>query len=156
MGRCGRLPYRSLQAALAARLDRVALGKDVAVLGAAIGRDFTHELIAAVSTFDSTDLDAGRLTDAGLISRRGAPPDSIYSFKHALVQDAAYATLLKSRRQQVHARRLAESARDTRACDLSAPRQRTHPLAALRDSLLRVGDGGARRGGRRPEPGQGR
>jgi predicted ATPase len=49
----------SLQAALAARLDRVALGKDVAVLGAAIGREFTHELLAAVSTFDSEDLDAG-------------------------------------------------------------------------------------------------
>jgi predicted ATPase len=94
----------SLQAALAARLDRVALGKDVAVLGAAIGREFTHELIAAVSSFNPTDLDAalGRLTDAGLISRRGTPPDATYSFKHALVQDAAYATLLKSPRQQLH------------------------------------------------------
>ena len=75
------------------------------MIGAAIGREFSHELIAAVSALDPVDLDAAlaRLTASGLISRRGTPPDASYSFKHALVQDAAYATMLKSRRRQLHA-----------------------------------------------------
>ena len=79
--------------------------KDVAQIGAAIGREFSHELIAAVSSLAPADLDAAleRLTASGLISRRGTPPDATYSFKHALVQDAAYATMLKSRRRQLHA-----------------------------------------------------
>jgi class 3 adenylate cyclase/predicted ATPase len=95
----------TLQASLAARLDRLASVKDVAQIGAAIGRQFSHELIVAVSAVDPTDLDAAlkRLTASGLISRRGTPPDATYSFKHTLVQDAAYATLLKSRRRQLHA-----------------------------------------------------
>ena len=79
--------------------------KDVAQIGAAIGREFSHELIAAVSALAPMDLDAAlaRLTASGLISRRGTPPDATYSFKHALVQDAAYVTMLKSRRRQLHA-----------------------------------------------------
>ena len=95
----------TLQASLVARLDRLASVKDVAQIGAAIGREFSHELIAAVSTLAPIDLDAAleRLTGSGLISRRGAAPDATYSFKHALVQDAAYATMLKSRRQPLHA-----------------------------------------------------
>jgi predicted ATPase len=95
----------TLQASLAARLDRLASPKDVAQIGAAIGREFSHELIAAVSALAPIDLDTalGRLTASGLISRRGMPPDATYSFKHALVQDAAYATMLKSRRRQLHA-----------------------------------------------------
>jgi class 3 adenylate cyclase/tetratricopeptide (TPR) repeat protein len=95
----------TLQASLVARLDRLATVKDVAQIGAAIGREFRHELIAAVASLPPVDLDAAleRLTASGLISRRGTPPDATYSFKHALVQDAAYATLLKSRRQQLHA-----------------------------------------------------
>jgi class 3 adenylate cyclase/tetratricopeptide (TPR) repeat protein len=95
----------TLQASLVARLDRLAPVKDVAQIGAAIGREFSHELIAAVSTLAPRDLDAAleRLTASGLISRRGIPPDASYSFKHALVRDAAYATLLKSRRRQLHA-----------------------------------------------------
>ena len=77
----------------------------MAQIGAAIGREFSHELIAAVSALAPMDLDAAleRLTASGLISRRGTPPDATYSFKHALVQDAAYATMLKSRRRQLHA-----------------------------------------------------
>jgi class 3 adenylate cyclase/tetratricopeptide (TPR) repeat protein len=96
----------TLQASLAARLDRLAPVKNVAQIGAAIGREFSHELIAAVAAMRIVELDAAleRLTSSGLISRRGTPPDAIYSFKHALVQDAAYATLLKSRRQQLHAK----------------------------------------------------
>jgi tetratricopeptide (TPR) repeat protein len=96
----------TLQASLVARLDRLATVKDVAQIGAAIGREFRHELIAAVASLPPADLDATleRLTASGLISRRGTPPDATYSFKHALVQDAAYDTLLKSRRQQLHAK----------------------------------------------------
>jgi len=95
----------TLQASLVARLDRLGPVKDVAQIGAAIGREFSHQLIAAVSALAPMDLDAAleRLTASGLLSRRGMPPVATYSFKHALVQDAAYATLLKSRRRQLHA-----------------------------------------------------
>ncbi len=94
----------TLQASLVARLDRLGPVNDVAQIGAAIGREFSHELIAAVSDLAPMDLAAGleRLTSSGLVSRRGTPPDAVYSFKHALVQDAAYGTLLKSRRRQLH------------------------------------------------------
>jgi tetratricopeptide (TPR) repeat protein len=95
----------TLQASLVARLDLLGSVKEVAQIGAAIGRQFSYELISAVSALASKDLDAAleRLTASGLISRHGAPPIATYSFKHALVQDAAYATLLKSRRRQLHA-----------------------------------------------------
>jgi class 3 adenylate cyclase/tetratricopeptide (TPR) repeat protein len=95
----------SLQASLVARLDRLASPKDVAQIGATIGREFSYELLSAVAALAPADLDAAleRLTASGLISRRGAPPVATYSFKHALVQDAAYATLLRSRRRQLHA-----------------------------------------------------
>jgi class 3 adenylate cyclase/predicted ATPase len=95
----------TLQDSLVARLDRLASVKDVAQIGAVIGREFSHELIAAVAALTPRDLDAAldRLTASGLVSRRGTPPDATYAFKHALVKDAAYGTLLKSRRQQLHA-----------------------------------------------------
>ena len=95
----------TLRASLVARLDRLGPVKDVAQIGAAIGKEFSHELIAAVSCLAPMDLDAAleRLTASGLVSRRGTPPDATYSFKHALVQDAAYGTMLKSRRQPLHA-----------------------------------------------------
>jgi class 3 adenylate cyclase len=94
----------TLQASLVARLDRLGAGKDVAVIGAAIGRDFSHELIAAISALAPADLDAAfeRLAASRLVSRRGTPPDATYSFKHALVRDAAYATMLRSRRRELH------------------------------------------------------
>jgi DNA-binding SARP family transcriptional activator len=104
----GPLPQLSipttLQGSLLARLDQLGTVKDVAQIGAAIGREFSHELIDAVASLAPRDLDAAlqRLTASELISRRGVPPFAIYSFKHALVQDAAYATLLKSRRRQLH------------------------------------------------------
>jgi class 3 adenylate cyclase/tetratricopeptide (TPR) repeat protein len=96
----------TLQASLLARLDRLATVKDVAQIGAAIGREFSRELIAAVSGLAPRDLDAAleRLTASGLISRHGSSSEASYSFKHALVLDAAYDSLLKSRRQQLHAR----------------------------------------------------
>jgi class 3 adenylate cyclase/tetratricopeptide (TPR) repeat protein len=95
----------TLQASLLARLDRLGTGKDAALIGAAIGREFSHELIAAVSAMAPMDLEAAleRLTASGLISRRGTPPDASYAFKHALVRDAAYVTMVKTRRRQLHA-----------------------------------------------------
>jgi len=96
----------SLQASLMARLDRLASLKDVAQIGAAIGREFSYELLAAVAGRSEADLQRAldQLIVAGLIFRRGAPPRVSLQFKHALVQDAAYATLLRSRRQELHAR----------------------------------------------------
>jgi class 3 adenylate cyclase len=94
----------SLQASLLARLDRLAPTRDVAQIAAAIGRQFSHELISAVAAMPQQQLDdaLAQLVHAELILRRGAPPDAEYTFKHALVQDAAYSTLLRSRRQQLH------------------------------------------------------
>ena len=95
----------SLQASLLARLDRLAPMREVAQIGAALGRQFSHELIGAVAPMPSRELDnaLAQLVGAELIYRRGTPPDAEYTFKHALVQDAAYSTLLRSRRQQLHA-----------------------------------------------------
>jgi predicted ATPase len=95
----------SLQASLLARLDRLAPVREVAQIGAALGRQFSHELIAAVAAMPPAQLDdaLAQLVSAELIYRRGTPPDAEYTFKHALVQDAAYSTLLRSRRQQLHA-----------------------------------------------------
>jgi predicted ATPase len=96
-----------LQASLMARLDRLgAAAKGVAQIGAAIGRGFSYELAAAVgASSDETLREAlQRLVDAGLVFQRGAPPIAEYLFKHALVQDTAYGTLLRRTRQQLHAR----------------------------------------------------
>jgi class 3 adenylate cyclase len=96
----------SLQDSLMARLDRLAPVRQVAQIGAAIGREFAYELLEAVAPPVDGGLQAAleRLAEAGLVFRRGSPPRAIYTFKHALVQDAAYASLLRSRRQQLHAR----------------------------------------------------
>ena len=97
----------TLQASLMARLDRLgAAAKGVAQIGAAIGREFSHEQAASASDLaDGPFRDAlQRLVDAGLVFQRGTPPNSEYLFKHALVQDAAYGTLLRRTRQQLHAR----------------------------------------------------
>ena len=94
----------TLRDSLMARLDRYAPVKEIAQIGAAIGREFSYELIAAVAPMSSVDLDAalGQLTESGLAFRRGTPPQARYTFKHALVQDAAYDSLLKSKRQSLH------------------------------------------------------
>ena len=96
----------SLHASLLARLDRLAPTREVAQIGATLGRSFSHELISAVAAMPQHVLDDAldQLVHAELIFRRGTPPDAEYTFKHALVQDAAYDTLLRSRRQQIHAR----------------------------------------------------
>ena len=96
----------TLHDSLLARLDRLAPVKEVAQIGAAIGREFSHALLAAVADRPEAELRAAldQLVSSELVFRRGTPPEATYSFKHALVQDAAYGTLLKSRRQQLHAR----------------------------------------------------
>jgi class 3 adenylate cyclase/predicted ATPase len=96
----------TLHASLLARLDKLAPTREVAQIGAALGRSFSHELISAVAQMPQQKLDEAleQLVGAELIFRRGTPPDAEYTFKHALVQDAAYSTLLRSRRQQLHSR----------------------------------------------------
>jgi predicted ATPase/class 3 adenylate cyclase len=96
----------SLHASLMARLDRLGSAKEVAQIGAAIGREFPYELLGVVARRHEAELRAalGRLSEARLVFRRGTPPDATYTFKHALVQDAAYSTLLRGDRQQLHAR----------------------------------------------------
>ena len=96
----------SLHASLMARLDRLGSAKEVAQIGAAIGREFSHALLAAVVRKPEAELGSAldRLIAAGLVFREGVPPHATYLFKHALVQDAAYGTLLRGRRQQLHAR----------------------------------------------------
>jgi len=96
----------TLHASLMARLDRLSLARKIAETGAAIGREFSHELITAVSEASENDLNAAlqQLVASELVYRRGIPPDAVYSFKHVLVQDAAYSTLLRGARQQLHAR----------------------------------------------------
>jgi predicted ATPase len=96
----------SLHASLLARLDRLAPTREVAQIGAALGRRFSHGLISAIAVMPQQQLDdaLAELVRAELIFRRGTPPDAEYTFKHALVQDAAYSTLLRGRRQQLHAR----------------------------------------------------
>ena len=96
----------SLHASLMARLDRLGSAKDVAQIGAAIGREFSHPLLAAVMAEPAAKLQSAldRLMTAGLLFRQGAPPHATYLFKHALVQDAAYGTLLREPRRALHAR----------------------------------------------------
>ena len=94
----------TLQDALMARLDQLNTAKEVAQLGAVLGREFPYELLAAIAPQDEDTLQAGlaQLVAAELLYQRGRPPRARYIFKHALIQDAAYASLLKSTRQQVH------------------------------------------------------
>ena len=96
----------TLHDSLLARLDRLGSAKETAQIGAALGREFSYELLAAVMRLPDSELhDAlSQLTSADLVLRRGRPPHATYTFKHALIQDAAYATLLKSRRHQLHSR----------------------------------------------------
>jgi predicted ATPase len=96
----------SLHASLMARLDRLGSAKDVAQIGAVIGREFSHALLAVVSRKDEAELRSAlsRLVSAGLLFRQGTPPHATYLFKHALVQDAAYGSLLREPRRALHAR----------------------------------------------------
>jgi class 3 adenylate cyclase len=95
----------TLHDSLMARLDRLAPVKEIAQIGACIGREFDHELLAAVVPLADVELAAAldRLVEAELVFRRGIPPAATYIFKHALVRDAAYQSLLRKRRQELHA-----------------------------------------------------
>jgi class 3 adenylate cyclase len=95
----------TLHDSLTARLDRLAPIKETAQIGAAIGREFSHGLLEAISPIKGRALDdvLRQLIEADLIHSRGAPPKAVYVFKHALVQDVAYGSLLRSRRQRIHA-----------------------------------------------------
>jgi class 3 adenylate cyclase len=96
----------SLHASLMARLDRLGPAKALAQIGAAIGREFSHGLLAAVAGKPEAEVQPAldRLVAADLLFRQGSPPHATYLFKHALVQDAAYGTLLRGPRQELHAR----------------------------------------------------
>jgi class 3 adenylate cyclase/predicted ATPase len=96
----------SLHDSLMARLDRMGSVRPVAQIGAAIGREFSYELLRAISRLSEDELEAalGRLVTSELVFQRGTPPNAIYSFKHALVQDVAHGSLLRNARQQLHAR----------------------------------------------------
>ena len=96
----------SLHASLMARLDRLGPAKEVAQIGSVIGREFSHALLAAVVRKPEAELNSAldRLIAAGLLFQQGVPPHATYLFKHALVQDAAYGTLLREPRRALHAR----------------------------------------------------
>ncbi len=96
----------SLHASLMARLDRLGPAKEVAQIGSAVGREFSHALLASVARKPEAELGSAldRLVQAGLLFRQGVPPQASYLFKHALVQDAAYGTLLRDPRRALHAR----------------------------------------------------
>ncbi len=96
----------SLQDSFAARLDRLGPVRELAQIGAVLGRSFAYDLVLAVSMIDDPKLQEGlsRLRDAEILFQRGTTPNATYTFKHALLQDAAYNSLLKSHRQIFHAR----------------------------------------------------
>jgi class 3 adenylate cyclase/predicted ATPase len=97
----------TLHASLMARLDRLGpVAKEIAQIGAGIGREFSYELLAHVAQKSGANLRAalGSLSKAGLVSCRGTPPQAAFLFKHALVRDAAYGTLLRGQRRELHAR----------------------------------------------------
>jgi predicted ATPase len=94
----------TLQDSLMARLDRLAPVREIAQIGAAVGREFSYSLLRVLVGHDETALKhaLAQLEQAGLVFCRGEPPEAVYSFKHALVRDAAYESMLKSRRQKLH------------------------------------------------------
>jgi predicted ATPase len=96
----------TLQDALMARLDRLGEGKAVAQLGAVLGRTFTHDLLRAVAPLDELAMwrGLGQLVKAEVLYQQGVPPQATYTFKHALLQDMAYQSVLRSTRQQYHQR----------------------------------------------------
>jgi predicted ATPase len=124
----------SLHDTLMARLDRLKPVKEVAQIAAVIGRAFDHTTLAALAALQPADLTQAldRLVEAGLVFRRGTPPDATYLFKHALVRDAAYESLLRTRRQVLHLRLLAILEADPRAhpsCWRGMPKPQETPIA---------------------------
>ncbi|MGH7063132.1 MAG: ATP-binding protein, partial [Stellaceae bacterium] len=127
----------TLHASLIARLDRLGpVSREIGQIGAVIGREFGYELIDAISQRPVPELQSGldRLVEAGLLFCRGAAPNSSYLFKHALVQDAAYSTLLRARRQELHARVVAVLERDFANLIERQPELLAHHLTAAGDA----------------------
>ena len=94
----------TLQQSLTARLDRLGLAREIAQIGAVLGRDFSYSLLRAVGSVEDYALQSAldKLADADLLIAESSGPQASYRFKHALIQDAAYESLLKSRRQALH------------------------------------------------------
>jgi class 3 adenylate cyclase/predicted ATPase len=142
----------TLQQSLAARLDRLGEAREVAQIGAVLGRDFTYALLRALGGIDDRGLQSAldRLADADLLIAEGAGHEANYRFKHALIQDAAYDSLLKSRRQALH-RRAAEVLRDQPERAAGEPEVIAHHFteAGLDDQAIewwgRAGDQALRR-----------
>ena len=134
----------TLQDSLMARLDRLGDAKEVAQLGAALGREFPYALLEAVAPMKETPLreGLGRLVESELVYQRGLPPKATYTFKHALVQDTAYQSLLESQRKELHGR-IAD------ALEAALPRAR-RPRAGGDRAPLR--GGGPHRAGNRSLP----
>jgi class 3 adenylate cyclase/predicted ATPase len=142
----------TLQLSLAARLDRLGPAREIAKVGAVLGRDFSYMLLRDVAEINEPALQASldRLIDADLLFVEGAPPQAGYRFKHALIQDAAYESLLRSRRQALH-RRAAEILRDEPERAAAEPERIAHHFtqAGLDDLAIewwgRAGDQALRR-----------
>jgi class 3 adenylate cyclase/predicted ATPase len=117
----------TLQQSLTARLDRLGPAREVAQIGAVIGRDFSYPLLRAVAGMKEAPLQAAldTLAEADILLVQGLPPDAEYRFKHALIQDAAYQNLLKTRRQVLH-RRVGETLRDKLAGTAAEPELLAH------------------------------
>ena len=119
----------ALHASLLARLDRLgAVAKEISQIGATIGREFSYELLAFVAQRPDSELHEtlGQLVRAGVVSQRGELPRSDFLFKHALVQEAAYSTLLREPRQKLHAR--IAQALEKMFCDVAASRPSSWPV----------------------------
>src|SRR5215471_4098420 len=132
----------SLHDSLMSRLDRLAPVKEVAQIGAAIGREFSYELLAAVANRPDAELrDAlEQLVSSGLILGRGSPQRATFIFKHTLVQEAAYSTLLRRRRQELHAR-IATALEERFAIDQQQEASAGEHAALLAHHWLRAEDG---------------
>jgi class 3 adenylate cyclase len=118
----------TLHASLMARLDRLGSAKEMAQIGAAIGREFSHALLTAVVNKSEKELGLSldRLTAAGLLLRQGTPPHANYVFKHVLVRDAAYSTLLRSRRRELHSQIVSVLRREFSELVVSQPELLAH------------------------------
>ena len=143
----------TLRQSLAARLDRLGPAREVAMIGAVLGREFSYALLSAIAGMDERELGEalGKLAEAGVLIVDGRAGDANYRFKHALIQDSAYETLLKSRRQSLH-RRAAETIRERFAARAEAePEAIAHhlTLAGLIDDAIewwgKAGDQALRR-----------
>ena len=126
-----------------AQLDRLGSAKEVAQIGAALGREFSHALLAAVARKPEAEMASALDLVAGLLFRQGVPPHATYLFKHVLVQEAAYGTLLRERRRALHAR-IAETLEDQfsdiakRTRSLTPPNRPTTPRPGRRPRAPRA------------------